>query len=295
MNDLPQSTHQPEHLYIRLSKRRISLARFDAEHHTAFAFTSHKLNPQISLAANLKEVERSEGTIRTPGSGIIQVLVGGPATFVPLAEFQEEDCEKIYNLCFEDKETRRRVFYDVVAQANCVVVFALAEAVCHALEDFGGSVNFISSMTPLLRHFAIRGVNTTDKKRLFVNVHGQTAEIFAFDANRLLLANSFEIHHPADAAYYTLNVARQVGAEVQPGKTDEEGLSTTTTGLSDLSPIYVTGEDTLQKETADELLKYAANIISLAPAAEFNRHPIATTPGVSYDLMTMLLGYRPIN
>jgi hypothetical protein len=128
----------------------------DATEPSGYAFFSQRLNPKASLAANLRELARTTPLLQAPPAGQVQVLVNGPATFVPLAEFQEEDCEPLYNFCLPaHNDMRRRVFYDVVAAANVVVLFALSDATCYALEDLlGMTPHYVSSFTPLIRHFA---------------------------------------------------------------------------------------------------------------------------------------------
>ena len=39
-----------------------------------------------------------------------------------------------------------------------------------------------------------------------------------------------------------------------------------------------------------ELRRFADEVIAIQPTAEFNRHVIAGTPGVPYDLMVHLIG-----
>ena len=53
--------------------------------------------------------------------------------------------------------------------------------------------------------------------------------------------------------------------------------------------IYVAGTDELRTPVVGELQKYAARVFAINQAAEFNRHPVATTPHVPYDLITKLL------
>lgn len=54
-------------------------------------------------------------------------------------------------------------------------------------------------------------------------------------------------------------------------------------------PIYVAGTDELRTPVVGELQKYAARVFAINQAAEFNRHPVATTPHIPYDLITKLL------
>lgn len=293
MTSIPTPPSLPEHLYLRLSDYSLCLARYDADVHTAFAFSTYKMNPKISLAANLREAGRTEELFKEPGRDSVQVVVSAPATFVPLAEFQEEDCERIYDLCFPCGE-RRRVFYDVVAVANCVVLFSLKESTCHALEEALKNVNYVSSLTPLVRHFAAKGQIKAGQKRFFLYVHEQTADLVVFEDNRLLAANSYNVGSVADVSYFVLNVAQQLGAEIAPSKrADREEVTEAPVFSSEgYTAFFVAAEEKWRKEVCGELRKYAVNVRPINPGAEYNRHVVATTPNVPYDLMTLLLDFK---
>lgn len=283
----------PDHLYARLSDHTLCLARYDTDVPTAFAFSTFRMNPKISLAANLREAGRNEELIQTPCRGSVQVVVSAPATFVPLAEFQEEDCENIYNLCFPGHE-RRRVFYDVVAAANCVVLFSLKESVCRTLEDSFNDVNYVSSLTPLIRHFANKGQVKPGQKRFFLYVHEQTADLVAFESNRLLAVNSYNVASVVDVSYFVLNVAQQLGAEVAPpaAQTDDADADLPAFNAELFTPFFVAAEDNWRQTVCEELQNYAVNVRPIIPSAEYNRHIVASTAGVPYDLITLLLDFK---
>ncbi len=276
----------PENLFLRLSTDALCMARYDAEVHTAFAYSTFRLNPQISLTANLREAIRKEDLLKNVGDGCVQVAINAPATFVPLAEFQEEDCVAIYDHCFPS-DKKRRVFYDIVASANCVVLFSLLETTCRALEETFGDIHYISTLTPLIRHCVTKGNNRIGQKRIFVTPHGGSTDILVFEDNRLLMANTYTVSSAVDVAYFAFNVARQLGAEFAP--TDncdpEEGYN-----AEHFVPFYISGSDNERQAVCEELQKYAANVLCVSPGAEFNRHIVATTPDVPYDLITWLLG-----
>ena len=122
----------PETLFLRLSGNALHMARYDADNPTNFAYSAYRLNPQISLAANLREADAPKNSWQAPLRGMVQVLVDTPVTYVPLADFEEDHCESTYNLCYPP-EGRRRIFYDVVANINTVVLFSLREGICRAL------------------------------------------------------------------------------------------------------------------------------------------------------------------
>ena len=279
-----------ENLTIRLSRQALCFARYDSGHPSAFAFSTFRLNPMYSLAANLHEAARTEPLMQAEVRGDVQVLVESPVTYVPLAEFQEEEAEQLYALC-HPSETRRRVFYDIVTPANCVVLFSLEEVVCHTLEEQFPHVHYVSTLTPVLRHFAGKGAEPGRGVRIFVYQCEQALHVVAFEDTRLLVANSFETESAADTVFYTLSVAQQLGAPLVPTETDSLGISAESkTCADDFTPLYVAADDAVRNELCEALREYAVNVRPVSSSAEYNRHKVATTKGVPYDVVTFLLG-----
>lgn len=268
-NASPQQT--PRTLYMRLSEQGMCFARYEARRETYFSFSPFPVRQRASLAVNLREALQAEEILQAPVEHV-QVLVSTPAIPVPLADFQEEDCETIYNYCFTP-DARRRVFYDAVSATSTVLLFALEEMTCHVIEDaFNSNVHYISATTPVLKHFATKGNQGEREKRLFIYCHEQTAEIFLFEESRLIALNAYSVQAPTDVAFYAFNLACMHAANLQE------------------APVYVAcNEQALKDAICTELQKYAANVRPVNPGAEFNRHIVAVTPAVPYDLINLLI------
>ena len=267
--EIHTSTNLPRSLYLRLSDSRICFARYEMRQEPVFAFSPYRLRPQTSLTVNLREAVQSEPILHAPTNETL-VLVSSPITPVPLAEFQEEDCDTIYNYCFpEDKP--RRVFYDIVPAANTVLMFSLDVQTCKNIEEIFENVRYISALTPVLRRFSTKGIVGNTQKRLFVYRHEKSIDIAVFEETRLIMVNSYPATNEMDAAYYVFNVAKQLGMD---NKT---------------AVFYVAGENTLRDHIVDTLRQFASHVYSINPTAEFNRHIISTTEGVPYDLMSLLI------
>ncbi len=278
----------PQHLYVRLSDARLALARYDQDVHTAFAFSTYHLDPKFSLTTNLREASQTEALLRAPYKGTVQILVSSPTTFVPLAEFQEEDAKAIYDFCIPPTE-KRRVFYDIVPSANCVVLFSLKETIFKTLNTTFPQSNFISSVTPLLRHFSQKGISRPGQTRIFVYAHNQSMDLSIFEDTRLIMANSYPMSAPTDVAYFTFNLTTQLGIATAPtaeANSPEEVLATSDA----YPPIYVVAAPGLQENIVETLREFASNVIAVNPTGEFNRHVVASTPGVPYDLITLMIG-----
>ncbi len=256
-------------LHIRISDTDICFIRYEAGRADTFHFERYLVRPQASLTVNLREA-MAQCDLRRDDEHRAEVHVKGAVTPVPLADFQEEDVERLYSFCFQPGE-ERRTFYDVIPACNVVALFALPEQTCRILEDTLGSIRYTSSTAAVVGHFAGKARTTGQARRIYIYTHDTEIDTAIFEDTRLLALNTYKALNAADVAYFTLNLARHVGAD----------LATT--------PIYVAGEAKRRDEAAAELAQYAARVFPVNPSADFNRHIIATTPHVPYDMMCALL------
>ena len=226
------------------------------------------LNPTASLAVNLRTaldtLPPADNTVTDA-----QVLVAAsPVTLVPLAHFREEDCAALYGYCFPESQGCE-VYYDVLPMANAVLLFALQRQLARTLEDAFGSVHYVSALTPLMRHFADK--SSQGGQRLYAYAAEGRLHLSVFEGGRLLMANSYRMQAPTDAAYYLLNMARRTGTDPQT------------------ATFYVAGSSDLRDAILGELRKYVRQVNAIHPAAEFNRHPVVRNKQVPYDLACFLL------
>lgn len=255
-------------LYIRIAESDFCFARFDALQLESFRFEVHHVRPQSSFTMNLRDAKDSCSMLREPASRV-EVLVTTPVTPVPLAEFQEEDCERIYRLVFPT-EGKIRVFYDTVPAANTVLLFALGEHVCRTLEDNFGDIRYTSAQSALLQCFSTKALGVEHGPRVFTYVHDGRVDIAMFDGNRLLMQNAYDIRAVNDVIYYVFSIASHRAID----------LSRT--------PFYVVGDAMLVPTVVGEMQKYAAKVFTINPTADFNRHVVSTT-AMPYDMMLHLL------
>lgn len=256
-------------LHVRLSDTELCFARYSACPEPDFSFVCHHIRPQASLTVNLREAEATLDILKQPTERV-HVAVTGGVTPVPLAEFQEEDCETIYDYCY-NKLQPRRVFYDTVPSANIVLVFSLEESTCRALEDCFGEVRYGSALTPVLDKFTVKALSTTPSRRMFVYSHDGRITVAAFDEARLIMINSYEVHAVTDTAYYVFGVASRLNLDLSQ------------------TPFYVAGPTEGRDTIVEEMRRYAARVYPISPTGDFNRHPVSTQPEVPYDLMCELL------
>lgn len=256
-------------LFIRIADSDLCFAQFDALQPESFHFGVHHMRPQSSFTVNLREAKDACPMLREPASRV-EVLVTTPVTPVPLSEFQEEDCERIYRYAFPT-EGKIRVFYDTIPAANAVVLFALSEIMCRTLEDNFGEIRYTSSQNALLQHFSAKALGAERGCRVFVYVHDGRVDVSVFDDTRLLMQNAYPIQMVSDVIYYVFSLASHMALDLSK------------------TPFYVVGDVQLLSAVVGEMQKYAVKVHCINPSADFNRHIVSTTAGMPYDMMLHLL------
>mgnify|MGYP000044747530 CR=1 FL=1 len=267
--ELSPSARIPHTLYLRLSDSRICFARYEMREKPYFTFSPYRLQPHVSLTVNLRTAVQSESILNAP-IGETVVLVSGTVTPVPLADFQEEDGNAIYNYCLPN-ESPHRVFYDIVPAANVVLLYSLDEQTCRNIEEIFNNVRYVSSLTPVLRKFSSKGITSQPQKRFFIYCHEKSIDVAVFDDTHLLMVNSYPINGETDIAYYVLNLTRHMAVN------------------SSAIPVYVAGEPAERNKAAETIGAFIPNVFCINPSGEFNRHIVSTTEGVPYDLMALLI------
>ncbi len=260
-------------MHLRLSDNDICIARYDRgrlpDDRDAFRFQSFPVLPRASLLVSLADTVLPLPDCRRP-DGRVEVVFTTPATPIPLAEFQEEDIEAAYRQVFSPEEPRR-LFYDPVPPLNLVLVFAADPAVCRRLEEAFAEVHYSCALTPVLCHFAEKGLGVHGNRRVFIYAHESVVDVALIDGCRLDFLNSYTCLSLSDVTYFTLGALEQL--RVDPAE----------------YPFFVAGDPQMRMPLIDELRHYSDQVYPINPAAEFNRHPIARAEGVPYDLVCAML------
>lgn len=262
----------PQDLYMRLSHRTLSFARHELRREPYFDYSVFHIQHRSSLRINLQEAVASLPILQSPIRRIQILVDGGNPIPIPLADFNEEDCKKIYNYAVDNTENHE-VFYDVIATAGIALLFSVDKSVCKSIEDsFKTEVHYLSSLTPVLKHFTNRNVSTDQPLHVFLYLHESNMDVILLNENRLIAVNSYFVQRETDVAYYTLGLLRNFVADIEE------------------TVVHIVADDAALREGAStELKKYLSKIYTIHPAAEFNRHPIAVTEDITYDFINLLL------
>lgn len=258
-------------LTLRISPTTLSAASL--EQGKPFAFAPIPLQSHRSLIANLQEAVSSIDILKERNQNeATQILVVGNATPIPLADFQEEDCDAFYDYCFKPT-VPHRVFYDVVPSANLMLVFGLPESTCKAIEEALGEVHYVAALTPVLRQFVKISTQSLGAQ-LYIYSHEKTVDMMLIDNGRMLFMNSYEVGTVEDVAYYAFNIINHHSANPQE------------------IPIHIAGTPDLRNPLITEIAKFAPQALPILPSIEFKQHEIASTEGITYDIITYILGKK---
>lgn len=257
-------------LYIRISQKEFIFARYDHLKPQTLNYVVYKLQPNISLNANIHEAIRRV-TLTKGDFSYVRVLVEGPATLVPLNDFDEDDAESFYFFNLPEKRKWRRVCYDTLPHLNAVLLFSIDKDVYHTLEESFQNLFVQSAETPLLLHFAQCSPVSLRQGRMFANLTDGRMSVMGFRKGKLGLYNSYVLHHENDAAYYLLRTVKSWDFNIE---TDE---------------LFLKGETSLVEKLQRALSPYVFHVAIIDAVEEFNAHVATLQNTLSFDLIILLL------
>lgn len=232
------------------------------------------LKANVSLATNLQETRSAIPMLQHAPHENVQVMIAGNFTFVPIADFQEEDCRTIYEYCFPPKENDSplRIMYDTIPSADTVIIFAAKEEDCLAIEtEITTDVHYMAAMTPILRHITSRIPSATIRhRRLYVYCHPGRIEVVVTDKSRLLMANTYTTLSDDDIAYYVLSVAQSMGLSLAE------------------DTFYVGGDKRTCERTITRLNQFVQHVSRINPAREFEAIKDSEND-IPYEIITLML------
>ena len=159
---------------------------------------------------------------------------------------------------------------NVLPEMNAVALFAVNKDLKMVVEDHYQEAKFSALMRPVwsyLHHRHFIG----NRRKLFAHFHDGRMEVFSFERNRFIFANSFDAKHTKDVVYFILFVWKQLALDQQK---DE---------------LYLSGSFGSQDELLNALRLYVEKVTVVNPSADFNRAPLTQVRGITFDLLTLYL------
>ncbi len=258
----------PPRITIRVSKGSLAFAITDNKSVAQVAFEPYTAKSGVSMAANLRDAFKTANLLQVATSRAL-VLVDTPTLLIPIEEFQEANADTLYHHCYPNTEGAV-IMSNVLPDMNAVVLFAVNKDLKMVVEDHYQDAKFSALMRPVWSYLHHRNF-VGNRRKLFAHFHDGRMEVFSFERNRFIFANSFEAKHTKDIVYFILFVWKQLALDQ---KKDE---------------LYLSGAIPTQEDLAGTLRLYVEKVSAVNPSADFNRAPLTQVRGITLDLLTLYL------
>lgn len=264
----PTLRSQQARTIIRIGKQTMDFAVISAEN--KMMFEPYVVKSGMSMAANLREAFRESDTLATSIEMVgkrVTVLLDAQVLLIPLDEYSEADKQEMYCHSF-NLTTSEVIEHQVLAELNCVAVFAINKDLKMVITDKYEDVRIMPLMVPVWSHLYIQS-NGGSAAKLYVYFHDRKIDIMAFNKKRLRFANSYKAETALDASYFILYVFKQLAMDQ---KKDE---------------IFVVGR--IPADFKETLQRWATNVFVINPIGEYNRHPVVQIKDITYDMVNYIL------
>ena len=257
-------------LTVRISRERIIFATYDRLRNMLPDYEVYANNPDISLNANVHQAIKATGLAQAD-YGYVDVFLDEPTLLVPLKEFDEDDAPDLYYYNYPSLKARTKVFYDTLPYLNALLLFSCDRDVCNSVSDYFPAARFRSCLTALLRQYVARYPFSASLPRLYCYLCEGRLTLAVVEQARLMFANSYRIHNPADSLYYIASLAQRFGMNAEGER------------------VYVSGYGSEASALAAEIGRIGLNSFFMDDGEELSHHPIAKIAEFPYDLKVHLL------
>ena len=257
-------------LTVRISRDRIIFVSYDRLRNLLPDYVVYTNNPDISLNANLHQAIKGTALAQQDYQ-FVDIFADEPTLLVPLKEFEEEDAVDMYYFNYPSLRERTRVYYDTLPYLNTLLLFCMDRDVVNTLSDYFPVAKFHSHLTALLRQWVGRYPFSLIQPRMYAYLCEGRLTLVVVSEGKLMFANTYNIHNPADSLYYISAIAQRFGLS------------------ADGERVYICGYGNEARRLADSMDKINLNAFFMDDAEELSRHPVAAIDDFPYDLKVQLL------
>ncbi len=243
----------PYALSIRISMDNFVFAVYNQTNTPEFHCRQYPTDYQHSLAVNIKDILKNN--IYSPAcfQTVNIIMSDVQCMIVPGELFEEQKAEKIYWSCHKRKENFIVLSHSL--PKNNVTLLYAADKTCHRLLlEYYHQAKIIPSEYPLIKYFTERSLIGEKHHKMYVLMHKNSIEIYAFASDKLLLKNKFSnIKSDEDFIYFLLYTWKALEFDQEK---DE---------------LYLIENPFKYENTANALQDFIKQVIIIHPASEFNR------------------------
>lgn len=266
MTDLSQSIRHT--LSIRLSADGFSFSIYTSSPEDKASFRTFRVNPQHSMAANVKEFLAQTEELGRPCRETNILIHTSRYTSVPFELYEDDQSETLFyqNLPRQNNEV---ILCNILGKSNVAVLFSLDKLTHQLLTDHFPKARFFASISPITEYLTIRNRQSAGHNEMYSIFHPRHVDILVFSHRRLTLVNTYRASDSSDKNYYLLDVWKQL--DLDP--------------YMDRLSLYGTRP---LEETAGFLKTYIKNIHIINPRTEFTHTAMNSVHEVPFDILSLI-------
>ncbi|MBW9200242.1 DUF3822 family protein [Bacteroidales bacterium SW299] len=263
--------NQPDRytLSIRLSTDGFSFAIHPDEGGEDVLFRTFHVNPQHSMAANVKEFLAETDTLKHAFRQTNILIHTSRYTPVPFELYEDDQTELLFyqNL---PKQNNEIILCNILSKSNIAILFSIDKLTHQLLSDYFPKARFFASISPTIEYLTLRSrKNGNSRAEVFAILHQKSLDLLAFKNQKPVLANSFKASNMNDKCYYLLNLWKQLNLDQQQ------------------DVLYVDSKQPKQ-DLMKSLALYLQNIIFINPRTEFTETATSRIEGISSDILCLI-------
>ncbi len=254
-------------LSIRLSPNGFSFYLVDPANEGAAVYETFLLSHNQSVVSAFEEVVYRNEQFLLPFKRTDVVVVTPVYSLIPISLQSEEKETDTLSLLYPGMEGK--YMCNKFRKNDMVNQFAMDETIYNFLTRTLSVTRVTHYITPILEYFVERS-KFGNYSKLYVNVESDRLDLFCFNRNQLILANSFPFQQLNDAIYFILYTWEKLA-------------------LSQINDeLHICGDSGLRSRMVPQIAKYIQRVLPLNPPTSWYVAPADNKP-LPLDLKTLSL------
>lgn len=155
--------------------------------------------------------------------------------FIP-DEFRVPDEKVYFDFCFP--ENRKEVFDEALPESGCHLLFGDLPQRVYFLQRTFPQAQLGHRLASLCEHFR-KSAQKTESATLTACISHNEMDLFCYNRQGLVLANTYRFQQPNDAAFYLLTVWQQTGMDQRSDRLELWGEQETTAPVENIMREYI--------------------------------------------------------
>lgn len=254
-------------LSIRLSPNGFSFYVVDPVNGGAAVYETLLLPQNQLTASSVEELVYRNEQLLLPFKRTEIIVVSPVFSLIPISLLSEE--KETESLSFLFPEMKGKCMVNNFRKNELVNQFAMDEAIYNFLTRTLSVTRVTHYITPILEYFIERS-KFGNYSKLYVNVESDRLDLFCFNRNQLVLANSFPFQQLNDAIYFIL----YSWEKLELNQINDE--------------LHICGDSGLRSRIVPHIAKYIQRVLPLNPPTSWYVAPADNKP-LPLDIKTLSL------